>query len=410
MNILKYMFNLVIIVINSSCLGMFVIPGQAEDVPLKIQKTGAQLEVARKNAIHMGSELDNPWVNEVLAKYDAIPQKASAEIKASSNSLIPHLYFADTASVIGELILDKLNIKKRLAGLSHFQSIKRVPGTNYVYLDADDAQNHLAHLFVVQLASEPAKGIWHSTPAKLNPQDKVIKIIELHRGADHYHPGGMDICGKYLVIPLEGNVGTLAAFYDISDPLNPIRLSPNIAIQGGCMACALARLPDNHYLAGIFTNTNRMDLYYSKTIELEDGFFDIPTVYDLQREASRTNYQNINFLTQTDGTLFMIAAQNIEVTSPTISGDDYMDLFIIEYDINKFAEINKQIATHKTNSVVTPAAYARCLRQKAFKCGDQCNFNAGATLFIQDPNHIAIYATPHWPKDEKVRFNVYENK
>jgi hypothetical protein len=408
MNIVKYLFTFIII--NSSCLGMFVIPGQPEDAPLKIQKTGAQLEVARKHTAHMGSALDNPWVNDVLSKYDAIPQKSSAEISASSNSLIPDLYFANTSSVIKELILDKLNIKKRLAGLSHFQSIKRVPGTNYVYLDADDAKRSIAHLFIVQLASEPQAGTWQDTSAKENLQNKVVKKIELHKGADHYHPGGMDICGKYLVIPLEGNAGSLAAFYDISDPLNPIRLATHVTKNAGCMACALTRLPDDHYLFGIYTNSDKLALHYSKTTHLEDGFFDTPTITNLQREVSRDNYQNINFLTQSDGTLFMVASQNTEETSPIISGDDYMDLFIIEYDINKFAEINKQIAENKPAPTENLSAYARCLRQKNMKCGSQCNFNAGATLFIQDPDHIAIYATPHWPKDGKVRFNVYEKK
>lgn len=406
----KLPYILAIAFLNSSCLGMFIIPGKAEDEAQKIPKTGAQLTVSlsAKNKLHEGSIWDNPWVENVIAKFESISQEASAKIEASSNGLIPNLYFAQTAKVIEELLLDKLNIKKRMAGLSHFQSIKRVPNTNYVYLDAGDTPNKIAHLFIVQMTSEPKKGVWRSTPSKPNPTDMVIKTIKLHKGADHWHPGGMDICGKYLVIPLEGSIGTTAAFYDISDPLKPVRLAVNIEIPGGCMATALTRLPDDHYLVGTFMNTDRLDLFYSKTTKLEDGFYDTPTVSNVEREASRSNYQNINFVTQTDGTLFMAASQNTENTSPVISGDDYLDLFVIEYDINKFAAINKQLAENKAPTDDGLTAFARCVRQKKFRCGNQCNFNAGATLHIENSNHIAIYATPHWPKDETVRFNVYE--
>jgi len=402
---------IIVLSIHSSIFGLFIVPGEKEDTPKRVQKTGAQLTIGKNGLQKNGSEFDNPWVNNVINNFDRIAQKASAELVAyDTHNTIPGEYYADQAKVVTQTIGEVLNIKDRIEGYSHFQSIKRVPKTTIVYLDGGSAITKNAHLFILDMKSEPPMGPWvsntHDKTAK--QRDTIVKTITLYEGITHWHPGGMDICGKYLVIPLEGPTGTQVTFYDISDPLNPKKLNAHINIAGGCMANALARLPDDHYLAGAMMNSISLDLYYSKTTQLEDGFFDTPTVLDVPRETSRTNYQNINFITQTDGTLFMIGTQNTKQTSPIISGQDYMDLFIIEYDIVKFANINKLIEQGKNIESKDLAAYARCLRQKDIHCEDRCNFNAGGTIFIKDQSSLAIYATPHWPHDKKTMFNIYE--
>ena len=379
--------ELLSLLIVTVCNGMFVMPGKPETAEKKIQKTGAQLEASKNIIEHPVSLYDNPWVNNVIAKFDALPQKALVQMEIfDPNKLIYSVFFRNPGCL---------------------QSIKRKPGTHYMYIAAGgDRFLGKAALLIINMAF---MGVGKESGVRSVPENKVVKRLDLIIAKDSWNAGGMDICGKYLVIPVSGESGkdllipekrsnSTIVFYDTSDPEAPTKISAQINLNGFCEAVALARLPDNHYLVATMMSSNILDLYYSKTTQLEDGFYAVPTVANVSRNASRKLvYKNINFVTQADGTLFMVASQRTS-SMPTVSGDDYVDLFRIEYDILKLAEANRQIEKGEQPSNNTLIAYAHCLRQKKFNCADskECNFDAGATLFIEGPDKIALYAIPHY--------------
>lgn len=367
------------------------------------------VEIIQPIASAIDTALENPRIKDVLGKFDALPTKATAVLRALDSKMIPQQYYAKKAKVIWEIILAALKIKKRYEGLSHFQSIIRIPRTNIILLSGGNAKNKVAHLFIIQMASEPAHDPWHSTPSNPEPGDEVVRKINLFEGQAHWHASGMGLCGKYLVIPLEGDAGSMATFYDMSNPLEPVKLETSFNIHGGCMGMTLTRLLNNHYLLGAMMNTNCIALYYSKTTHLEDGFIETPIVPDLHRDHSRSNYQNISFMMQDDGIPFLAATQNAKKTAPIINGDDYADLFQIALDMQRLDEYSQLLMQGKTVDKLAPAALAFRIRQKKFICDKNGNFNAGATLCSHSPERISLEATPHWPEQEMVRFITFEH-
>ncbi len=324
--------------------------------------------------------------------------------------LVPALFVQSDTSLIGAYVLE---FGKTEVGKSHFQSLKRLPEYlggdvgRYVYVTGNDKDTRSAYLFIIEMGSRAPCGPWGNRTPAFDGNDKVIRKIKLYEHSKQFmHPGGMDICGKYLVIPTENEKAHID-FYDISDPKNPSLLEKASfkSSSWSCMACALARLADGHYLLCGIRSGGELFFHYSKTIRLEDGFFSEPTaVVSKASDASAVaynlsrGYQNINFVTSDDGILFMVGTQNTAEAAPVFNGDDYADLAIVEYDPAVLAKINDAMANKRQRpNLKGPAIAVRLLRQKHMFCQhSMCNFNAGATLYTPNEKSMSMYSIHHW--------------
>lgn len=378
-----------------------------------------------------GSEFDNPWVNNVVKAFDNIPAKASKKVMLEdSNNIVPEEFEASKANVVFQTVLEFLNIADRMEGLSHIQSVKAIPRSPFVYLTLNHKPTEKAYLVIAQRATTLIASDFDPESkdvlAKLKiagrikayGQDRIVDIFEIGSG-NMNHPGGVDVCGKYLAIPLEGKhpLQSRVVFYDTKEACagtthpagsitykhapddRPTKIDTEIAMDGiGCMAVSLARLPNGHYLLGAITNKKRLNLYYSKTTKLEEGFEPEPRAVEVSLDKlDRTFfYQNLTFVTQVDGKLFLIATENTKNTAPIINGEDWMDLFELQYDPKSLASGQQE-------------AKLKFIKGSHMDCGGaySCNFNAAATINIYNQNILELYATPHWVDDGKITLKIF---
>lgn len=399
-----------------------------------VRNTDPQWSTYVERAKLTGSPLNNPMlVTDVVKAFDRIPDKNAVCLAATNDGVVPSVYKTSKAesglvNVAATLVGQKSKVK---LGRSHFQAIKRCPeflggeAGKYAFVTGGDIKKKQAHLFIIKMNSEPARTNWRSNLSNGKPyaDDRVVKKIILS-GTPYWHPGGIDICGKYLVITLQAwklSEDTKVFFYDITDPENPRKLAPSIHSESGIAAAALTRLPDNHYLLGLLSNG--LGFYYSKTDRLEDGFYQRPTAFlsYFDQYGMRSGYQNINFIMQKGGRLFLAASQNTKNTAPVINGDDYMDLFEIEYDTAKLKKRNEALQQGQSVSGALKAlqvfldilpdevfAIKVCRRKHMYCKNDYCNFNAGATIYIPDSYHLNVYAVYHWLHDNGIRFAAFQ--
>jgi hypothetical protein len=265
--------------------------------------------------------------------------------------------------------------------LSHTQSIKMVRRPHgarpeFIFIAAGDSRSWKSHLFIAQ----------HPSHAPLTDQWKIIRNIVLNDDPDEndlWHPGGMDISGNYLAIPVEDFVikdylskelypGVLKhyeprskiMFFDISDPMYPKRLPVAIERNSGwCPAVAFTRLHDGHYLIYI---AGAGDVYISKTTKITDGFNHTGTIDGIPG-------QNASFITiGPAGDLYIVATENNNKATPVIAGDNIARLFKFNFD-----------AQTKTGSLpYISERICDCGGGGIFGLGSNfgCNFNAAATV------------------------------
>ena len=157
------------------------------------------------------------------------------------------------------------------------------------------------------------------------------------------HAGGFQICGDLLAIgaeaqcsPFQRVLGGCAKtskvlFFDVSDPLNPVKL-PSVIERPGKTAGAvgIARQANGKWLVMVGDSDNdNIDLY----VEQDDTSFKPVASWNKREllkdagvEGSYKSYQNMNVLLQSDGQIFMVCT----ALSSMFMGSDYFDLFTVQ--------------------------------------------------------------------------------
>jgi PAS domain-containing protein len=279
----------------------------------------------------------------------------------------------------------------RPLGSSHFQGIQRLRTGPFVACTGSSSQ--AAHLFVVNLATRPAFGRFRSNrlaSAMPPTSDRVVSVTAM--STTRTHAGGFQICGDYAAIGLESGGASEVVFYDLSRPTAPSALATTIARpNAGAGAVAMTRLVDGRYLviAGGH-NSNELDFYRSDSTDLTNasfGHLDHWTENELialGTDSEFGNYQNINLVRQSDGTLFVVGLHRNTNTAPLAIGDDWADLFRLSFDASDQARIEKVAKRHMF-------------------CPDGENFDSGAGLFIAGSGHMYLYAVEHYLTNTMVR-------
>ena len=186
-----------------------------------------------------------------------------------------------------------------------------------------------------------------------DPADATTTVINFDgiSGWPKYgHPGGMELVGDVLVIPLDNNYNAsdpkgLVVFLDVSSPENPKLLS-TFAVNRKIGTVSVAPLPSGHYLMILPNGGHRqLEVYESSTTDLKDpsltwnqkdlwgSYNNLDAIalggtehWPLHYEAHQTR----NFVRQggIDGELYLIGSRN--TWNPDIDfwlGENYIDLY-----------------------------------------------------------------------------------
>jgi hypothetical protein len=223
---------------------------------------------------------------------------------------------------------------------------------------------------------DPARHIIFTPP----PADDRIVVTMPHEPG-FIHAGGMQALGSVLAVPFESDSQSKVVFYDVADPLLPIRLSnvvdhTPLSTQAG--TATLGRLDDGRFLLIIGRKAaNVLDFYVSTGTDLRSTSFEF---FDTWFEGELTgddgefgDYQALNLVAQCDETFFMVG------THKSLAGDigrDFVDLFRVENGSGNDVVITK-------------------VAKKHLFCEDTCDFDAAGGGYVDPEGRLYLYGTTH---------------
>jgi hypothetical protein len=324
-----------------------------------------------------------------------------------TNGIVPSVYGSSKNEVLEQVMQEKNGKYEPSAGngprpsCSHFQSLKfvRAPNGNvpeFMILAAGDCREWKAQLVIAKKTKDdPLTGRWDV--------QKIITINDSEENMDLWHPGGLDICGNLMAIPIEDFLikdyrpqsdfkpqyrhrRSKILVFDITDILNPKLVTEILRDSGPVMCVGLTRLSDKRWLI-YGGDPQYAEVYISKTTDAKDGF-------ELHGHATcPCNGQNVSFITiGKNGDLYLAFTSNRSSLAPVITGDDVVDLVKFEYDLNTKGDG----ATIKGHANFIDTVNADCghgeIQVGKEKIGGVqiCNFNAAANI-IPAGGIIGIY-------------------
>ncbi|MCP3981123.1 MAG: hypothetical protein GY716_17635 [bacterium] len=254
-----------------------------------------------------------------------------------------------------------------------------------------------------------------SPPSSL---DRVVTSITFGQDGwpDYGHPGGMQIVGDILVVPLEtpysGGPGNLVMFVDISQPEIPELIGtfePFAGAQGtSAFKAGLAGIiteSTGHYLMLLTGNENKeVRVYRSLTTDIAtdpDGWelldvwsasgdilsltqdeLDLGQVWPVGGGA----HQAINFVREggPNGQLYMIGGRDTNGGLPF--GDDKFDLYRVEWQGSQF----KPVHVDTRHLEATPSSEDSPLFND-----NLASFAAGVAAYVSPSGNLILYATEH---------------
>jgi len=279
----------------------------------------------------------------------------------------------------------------------HIQGVQRLRESDYLVLSSNDGEHPGARLALVHIASTPGDELLASNEGP-PPGDRVFKLY-LEFEAEWNHAGGMATCGDILAVPLENSSsseirllfvprGSPADLYDLSYKY-PDAVIKRPDDKAG--AVALTRFPTGphkgQYLVAVLTDGHEgpLDFYLSRTKRIFDGFQRVARWYGVKDPVFHGN-QNMDFVVQTDGTIFLIGTDNTNVQS----GEDWAELYRVEFADESLADpkLTQITATH-------------------FYCGDHGDFDGGAGLYVNHDGKLALYTVEMFTSNLKLKLTEF---
>lgn len=289
---------------------------------------------------------------------------------------------------------------------SHFQGIQRLSSGQYLAVSGSSSE--VAHLFIVKMASRPALGRFRSNRLMSNEPpsgDRIVRVVETNRellgdpsgdlGRPLSHAGGIQVIGDVVVIGIEGGGRSRVVFYDVESPESPRKLGYEIDRPSApAGACGIVHRADGRYLLLVGrSESNILDFYLSTGTSLRDGdpgFEPLDTWFESELRAENGmdrefgDHQNLSLLRQPDGQEFVIGFhRNLDF----LLGDDFADLFRLD--------------VQGSQAVLTKVA------NRHMVCQDECNYDAGAGLYVHPSGELGYYGVEHWPDQGWVKFNEF---
>lgn len=280
---------------------------------------------------------------------------------------------------------------------NHFQGMVRFPsqlGLNQYFAisgsnPGENGQKKKANLFIIKINSENQEILVSNIDSgKPNKKDIFIQNIVLDNNL--YHAGGMQTCGKYLAVPIEGSGNGRVWFYECSQEGDKLKVQKVFSESSDRLevfstnynagAVAFIKLPNGYYLVGIWSDKDGLILYKSKKTYLRGGFEKIAIIpsktFNANKRKLDPQYQMINFVQSTKGKLYLIGTENLSDKAPIINGKNIADLFEVIFDETKVSI--KYKATKK------------------FRFRPTSNFDATCTFYVPNSKNMFLYSCHHF--------------
>lgn len=303
---------------------------------------------------------------------------------------IPECYRQKRFCVTFQALWERINKKYRRPSLSHFQSVKEYTINNddgtfrkYIFFTGGNIIQWQANLMIAKQDQEGNFFVLKTVVINTKRDDNPL-VDEFELG----HPGGIDICGNHLVVPLEPFSNPRedrirAVFFDISDPENPQRVYDfDLKNNAGekipsCPGLAFTRLIDGRYIiacqSGYFVSQgNTVDSGF-----IFSGKINFVNPHNFPAKDFGTP-QNLSFVTLS-GQIYLVATGGTCNLAPVVMGENLANLY--KFNLNAIpghdvtAELVAQIPYGKEN-LLSP----------------DFDFNAAATVTSQC-SMLSIY---HW--------------
>lgn len=289
-----------------------------------------------------------------------------------------------------ELMGFRMNGQQGLNRLfAHWQGIQRVPGGDGRWLVLSRSRSDAGFL-MVHLGSRaeggdrfgsnrvsPDRAPGETPPP---PEDGVVRALPAPEGFTH--GGGMQMLGQVLVVPFEGGGRhSVVAFYDLSRPEAPRLLHllrheglPPPSDPGHASAAGLVKLADGRFLLLVGEHSSKvLDFYVSDGTALDPAELTFRWITTLKGVVTG-GFQNMNLVTQCDGTVYLVGTHNTSLPPPALGSD-----MIRWYRLANGADNQLEIHLEGTRHLV-------CRR---------CNFAAGAGLYVNPSGEVLLYAVAH---------------
>jgi hypothetical protein len=270
---------------------------------------------------------------------------------------------------------------------AHWQGVQRLSsdGGQWLVLSRSGADIGFT---VVRLGSRAPGGARFGSNRAMGPHapldtpppdtDRIVRELPAPGGQDH--GGGMQVIGHVLGVPFENGRSSLVVFYDLADPEHPRLLSvlerpdlPPPAHPGRASAVGIARLADLRYLLIVGERSSKVLTFYvseGTTLGTDLTFRWIGT----RTGTVAGGFQNMNLVTQCDGSLFLVGTHNTSLPPPSL-GSDLIRWYRLE-----------NTPDGQIGIVPIGSRQLNCRR---------CNFGAGAGLYIDPEGRLLLYAVEH---------------
>ncbi len=282
--------------------------------------------------------------------------------------------------------------------VDHWEGVQRLMGDGGRFLAVSRAlseESQDVSFAIVRMASRNDDGLRfrsnrlnRSRDIPFTPPPNGDRIVTtMPHEAGFTHAGGMQALGHVLAVPFERS-GTLVragaskvVFYDVREPLNPVRLTNDVDhtdLSDEAGTATLGKLANGHFLLAIGRGgANTLDFYVSDTNDLKTTGYQW---FDTWHEGELTggdsefgDYQSLNFVAQCDGSLFMIGThRNLGATL----GRDFIDVF------------------HLSNATGNRVAI-RKVANKHVVCDGNCNLDAAGGAYVDPNGRLYVYGATH---------------
>jgi hypothetical protein len=285
---------------------------------------------------------------------------------------------------------------------NHWQGIQRLPGGGGRYLAVSHSGTTKAFT-VVEMGSRNTDGTrfrsnrltpYSHYPATPPPSNDRAITDAWFWDMTYTHSGGMQASGNLLATSLEsGSSGEngRVVFYDLATPWSPVRLPVTRFGQTSAAGTAsLTKLADGRFMLIVGrANANNLELYLSTEANLRSptvGFVlqDNWNEGELRSSISDWefgNYQNLNLVTQCDGTLFLVGTH-----LNSYNGEDWVDLFRVTEEYGQVV-ITKVAKRHLYCGYPSPGYDSGSSRH--------CNLDAAGGIYVDPSGQLIIYGTEH---------------
>ena len=297
---------------------------------------------------------------------------------------------------------------------NHFQAIQRLRDGQYFAITGGDSTQDYAILIIAKMESYLQKGmdvknkIGSNRTFSRSPQvDKIKKLFHLNKDLPTYwHAGGTGLCGDILAVALEDTTNNKSRirFYNLTQPLQVFDYKIDIVrnnVKAG--ACALGRLKSGHYLCVVWIDDKVSQPYFqfyrSLSTKIEDGFNQTGPILRHNQITGLTNnnvkdnkYQTIQLIQETNGQWYLICIGNLSNAAPTINDLNYVLSLKLNFNKSNFSNFKLKYSIHR----------------KLDSHDAHSNFDAGAGIYVSNPNEMSLHSIYHWRDSDKLKLSEYQ--